>query len=165
MRELFGVEPASSGPRAPASGKVPDGFEPVQVVLCRPGPLTLVEPAPFEIVTAIPSPVPSVPSVPTADAPKGRTPATVTVEQVTLTGDLAPLLTALGRPSAPTDGRPCPAMWESKPQIYLVDAAGGAVRPRWPTTACGLLHKEAVEPLTYLEEVSSVDLAAEIDLG
>jgi hypothetical protein len=106
-----------------------------------------------------------VPSVPTVDARKDRTPATVTVEQVTLTGDLAPLLTALARPSAPTNGRPCPAMWESKPQIYLVDATGGLVRPRWPTTACGFLHKGAAEPLTHLEEVSSVGLTAEIDLG
>jgi len=161
VRELFGVEPASSAPRAPASGKVPDGFEPVQVVLCRPGPLTLVEPAPVKFATAIPSPVPSGP---TADAPENRTRATVTVEQVTLTGDLAPLVTALARPSAPYNGRPCPAVWESKPQIYLVDAAGGVVRPRWPTAACGFLHKGGAEPLAHLEDVSSVDLTVEIDL-
>lgn len=97
LLELFGVEPASSVPRAPVPGKVPNGFEPVQVVLCRPGPLTLVEAEPFEIVTAIPSPVPSVP---TADAPKDRTPATVTVEQVTLT--------EISRPCSPFSRGPPP---------------------------------------------------------
>lgn len=56
-------------------------------------------------------------------------------------------------------------MWESKPQIYLIDATGGAVRPSWPSTVCGFLHKGATDPLTHLEEVSSVDLTAEIDLG
>jgi hypothetical protein len=162
LLELFGVELAGSAPTAPVAGKVPGGFEPVQIVLCRPGPLTLVEPEPFEIVTALPSPLPTAAS---SEDGHDRTPATVTVEQVTLTGDLAPLRTALESQSDPYDGRPCPAMWESKPQIYLVDADGDAVRPRWPTNACGILHKGAAERLAHLEEVSSVDQTAEIDLG
>jgi hypothetical protein len=160
--ELFGVEPAGSAPAASRSGVVPEGFEPVQVVLCRPGPLILVEPEPRELATAIPSPLPTAP---TADASHDRRPTTATVEQVTLAGDLAPLVTALARPSAPDDGRPCPAVWESKPQIYLVDADGGAVRPRWPVTACGFLQKGAAGSLAQLEEISTVDLTAEIDLG
>lgn len=167
LLELFGVELAGSAPTAPTApvaGKVPGGFEPVQVVLCRPGPLTLVEPEPFEIVTALPSPLPTAAS---SEDGHDRTPATVTVtvEQVTLTGDLAPLRTALESQSDTYDGRPCPAVWESKPQIYLVDADGDAVRPRWPTNACGFLHEGAAEPLADLEEISSVDQTAEIDLG
>ncbi|WP_193314565.1 hypothetical protein [Georgenia ruanii] len=86
------------------------------------------------------------------------------MEQVTLAGDISPLLTALARPSDAEDGRPCPAVWQSKPQIYLVDAGGGAVRPRWPVTACGFLRQGAADALAQLEEVSSVDLTAEIDL-
>ena len=160
--ELFGVEPAGSAPAASRSGAVPEGFEPVQVVLCRPGPLALVEPEPLEPATAIPSPLPTAP---TADASHDRRPTAATVEQVTLVGNLAPLVTALARPSAPNDGRPCPAVWESKPQIYLVDAGGGAVRPRWPVTACGFLQKGAADSLAQLEETSSVDLTAEVDLG
>jgi hypothetical protein len=81
-----------------------------------------------------------------------------TVREVTLEGDLAPLLTALARRSdrVPPD-QACPAMFEVKPQIYLVDAQGRAVRPQWPVTGCGFLQDGAAELLSELRETSSVE--------
>jgi hypothetical protein len=129
-----GIPPASATPRpAPAAGSVPAGFAPVEVVECR-------------SATGVP-----------------RDPAEpATVLEVVLTGDLGPLLAALARPSDPVPADiACPAMYEFKPQIYLVDAAGRAVRPQWPVNACGFLQEGAAATLLGLSEVSSTERVVE----
>jgi hypothetical protein len=47
-------------------------------------------------------------------------------------------------------------MWESQPQVYLVDADGRAVRVRWPSDVCGLLLDGVTRPLGALEVVRTV---------
>ncbi|RYV50624.1 hypothetical protein [Pengzhenrongella frigida] len=132
---------AGSERPAPAAGAVPRGFEPVQVVECRAPEMVLVGPTASTTATPVPP---------------------VTVVEVVLTGDLGPLLAALSRTSdpVPTD-LACPPMVEFQPQIYLVDAQGRAVRPRWPVDACGFLHDGATAALAGLSEVSSRELVAE----
>jgi hypothetical protein len=81
------------------------------------------------------------------------------VREVTLSGDLGPLLAALSRASeAPRADQACIAMFEFKPQIYLVDARGRAVRPSWPVDACGFLHDDARPALAGLSETGSTEL-------
>ena len=149
---MVGAGPGSGARPAPAAGAVPPDFVPVGVVQCLPGPLTLL---PSE-----PVPQPDLLEGPAArDRDRGATPEpprTLRVTERTLTGDLGPLLAALSRPSEePRRDQPCPAMWESRPQIYLVDSAGRAVRARWPVTSCGFLHEGAAAALDGLQESAS----------
>lgn len=153
----LGVVPPEGHDRpAPAAGSVPAGFEPVAAVHCRgplDAPVALVEPPDLRATT---------PAAPTADAvaPESTTPpdaAPVTVVEARLEGDLGPLLGVLARPSqvAPP-GQACPAMWESQPQVYLVDADGRAVRVSWPSDVCGFLLGGVTRPLGALEVVRTV---------
>ncbi|WP_149203809.1 hypothetical protein [Actinotalea subterranea] len=170
-----------TGRQAPSAGSVPVGFEPVQVVMCRGPALTLLEPVPPVVVPDLVGPsdgaqvdlsdqlggragadggqVDADPGLAGADGggQEAPTPTDVlTVLEVTFEGDLAPLLVALARPSDPVpQDQACPAMAELQPQIYLVDAAGRAVRPQWPVTACGFLHEGAWASLDGLVEVGS----------
>jgi hypothetical protein len=122
---------------APSSGSVPVGFTAVQVVECRP---------------LLPG-----------GAPPTRGALSSVVLEVVLTGDLTPLLAALSRPSdAPIADGACPAMFQLKPQIYLVDAAGRAVRPQWPLDRCGFLQDGALAALSGLSEVSSTEHVVEL---
>lgn len=155
------------------AGTLPPGFEPVRVVECR-----------LERV-AVPSEPRMVPSPDLHGRAAGDTPereatggaadseaaggapeggaAAVRVTEVTLEGDLGPLVGALGRPSHPDPYRgACPAIGHVYPQILLVDAAGNVVRPQWPVKACGYLDDGALPALERLEEVGSVVLSAEI---
>lgn len=111
------------------AGAVPVDFEAVAVVRCL-GPLDL----------------------PVTTAERERPAATVV--EAELRGDLGPLLAVLARPSQqPAPDQPCPAMWESQPVIFLVDADGRAVRAQWPTDACHFLLDGATRPLDALEVV------------
>ena len=123
-----------SGRSVPAAGSIPPGFDPVRVVECRSAPVTLL------------------------NSPASATGSPLTIVEVVLEGDLAPLIAALSRPSdrVPADVA-CIAMFEFKPQIYLVDAQGGAVRPQWPVTACGFLHDGAAATLSGLSQISSTE--------
>lgn len=130
-------------------GAVPVGFEPVAVVRCL-GPLdlaaTTAEPELRQTVPGLDRPAPE-------PRPAPEQPA-ATVVEAELRGDLGPLLAVLARPSQqPAPDQPCPAMWESQPVIFLVDADGRAVRAEWPTDACRFLLDGVTRPLDALEVV------------
>lgn len=171
----LGIEPPAGHDRdAPTAGSVPAGFEPVAVVECRGGIMGLdvgdIEPAPMLApeslpggeATLLPPPGPPAvleertdpdqpgePATPAAPA----TPVPVTVTEVELRGDLAPLLADLARPSrTPSADQACPAMMEYQPQVYLVDALGRAVRVQWPTDECRFLLAGVTDALTGLDE-------------
>lgn len=135
----FAVQPSPGSARpAPAAGTVPPGFEPVRVVECR---------------------APGMTTDATSSAGTGT--ADVIVEEVVLTGDLGPLLAALARSSDPVPADlACPPMYEYQPQLYLIDAAGRAVRPAWPVDRCGFLHDGATAALTDLTELGSTERVA-----
>ncbi len=170
LAAMVGGGPGGGGRPAPAAGAVPPGFEPVAVVQCLAGPLVLRHPEPVPVpyppdrapaggpadVSGLGSAEGSADPVdaPTPDPRDGPRPARE-IER-TLTGDLGPLLAALSRPSGtPGPDEICAAMAEVQPQLYLVDAGGRAIRPRWPTTACGFLHEGAAGALDGLRESSS----------
>lgn len=157
-------------------GAVPVDVEPVAVVQCL-GPFDLpvtmagpqprqtlptlapsaadrVVPAPdAELPLVVGTPAPVEPPGTSAPGPVPDQPA-ATVVEAELRGDLGPLLAALARPSyRPAPDQPCPAIWQSQPVIFLVDAEGRAVRARWPTDACGFLLDGVTRPLDALEVV------------
>lgn len=162
------VPPEGHSTPAPTAGAVPAGFEPVAVVHCR-GPLdepaTLVEPPVLqETISPLPPAASAVPwpdpsdevdlTAPLPEADEDEAPATrpVTVTEAWLEGDLRPLLAALARPSeVPRPDQACPAVWQSQPQVYLVDDDGRAVRVRWPSDVCGFLLDGVTRPLDALE--------------
>jgi hypothetical protein len=150
---LLGTGTSPTGRTVPDAGSVPDGFTPVAVVECR-LPVLVVEPAPPPVLLdTVPTDAPTAPltdtTTPGTDASRGG----LTVDEVRREGDLGPLLDALSRPSdAPRADQVCPAMWQSQPVVYLVDAAGRAVLVRWPTTSCGFLQDGAAESLDGLTE-------------
>lgn len=146
--------PQDTGHAAPSTGSVPADFAPVGVVLCRVSWEDLLQPEPPTLVPYLDGSDPE--SI--ADVPEPEEPAQLqrlTIEEVTLTGDLGPLLEALARPSEPPSSGACMAMFEFQPAIFLVDATGRAVRPQWPVDGCGFLHDGAVETLTSLTEGDS----------
>lgn len=163
----LGWTPLSVGHVGPSAGSVPAGFDPVRVVECRPPQLVLREPEMIPLPDLVGPEGELIAS--TGPEPPGngsaadQGPASVQVVEVTLTGNLQPLLAALSRPSEPVPSdQVCPAMWESKPQIYLVDTDGHAIRPQWPVTACGFLHDGARETLAVLTEAGSTVRTAEV---
>src|SRR5690606_20981158 len=89
--EMLTGLPQDAGRSAPSAGSVPQGFEPVRVVRCTIS-LTeiLQEPAPPTLVPRLEDADPgaSIPEVP--DARGADLLQRLTVEEVTLTGDLAP---------------------------------------------------------------------------
>src|SRR5690625_4646734 len=148
---LTGMPPQDTGNPGPAPGVVPPGFEPVEVVACR-TPLidSLTEPSAHELVPRLDDPDPeAIVEVPEPGDDHLRR---LTVEEVSLGGDLTPLLDALARESEPPTDGACMAMYEVKPVIFLVDAAGRPVRPQWPVNECGCLHAGAAETLAQLTE-------------
>lgn len=170
----LGLTPPDGHDRpGPEPGAVPADFDAVAVVDCRGGwrgPLDLqpeasapagrIELVPEDVVTAGPGLVDDLAehAVDLRDLPAVPepvpTPASVTVVEAELRGDLGPLLAALARPShQPLPDQPCPAMWQSQPVIFLVDADGRAVRARWPSDACGFLLDGVTRPLDALEVV------------
>jgi len=167
LRGLGLVPPEDHDRPAPGAGAVPAGFAPVAVVQCRgplDGPVTLVEPPdlqetvdPLPDAGTIPWPDPSgevdlTAPPPGTGEPDEPGPRPVTVTEAWLEGDLRPLLAALARPSeVPRPDQACTAMWQSQPQVYLVDADGRAVRVRWPSDVCGYLLDGVTRPLDALE--------------
>jgi len=139
--------PHDTGRPGPAPGTVPPDFEPAAVVECR---------VPFAELLQEPAPPTLVPRVDDLDAvdPDGEPDVVqrLTVEEVTLTGDLGPLLAVLARDSAPPSKGACMAMMEMKPVIFLVDSEGRAVWPQWPVDGCGFLRDGAAATLEGLTE-------------
>ncbi len=118
-----GSAASPDSPEFPESGSVPDGFTPVEVIRC------------------------SAFAAPAVVDKAGRW---STVKEERLSGDLEPLLRALSLPSERGGQMACPAIMEVLPELWLVDAAGQAVRPARPSTACGLSKPEAAEALDGL---------------
>jgi hypothetical protein len=172
LRDL-GVDPGASASEGPEAGTVPEDFEPVAVVRCG-GPLSLAPQAAAPPVLLMPSPgtvedleagavdLEDPPAVSQPGTPDG--PREVTVQVTELRGDLGPLLDQLARPSqAPRADEACMAMMEIRPVMYLVDAAGSAVRAQWPSTSCGFLLDGALAPLEALEVTATWEQALVVD--
>jgi hypothetical protein len=127
----------------PAAGRVPSGFNPVEVYRCN--------------IHA------------TLDDTEGRWSAVV-IER--LTGDLGPLLRALARPDDARTDNPCPAMAELVPDLWLADASGHAVRVHYPRTSCGFTKpavRAALDVLTVVdtrtEKVQLIEPRVALDAG
>lgn len=152
----YGMGPGDGGlPPGPQAGAVPDGFEPVAAVECRPSAAVVEQPAP--------APAPTAPGEAGTATPDGggttEPEPGVTIDAVRLDGDLGPLLDQLRRPGARAwPGQACVAMFEYQPQLYLVDADGRAVRVQWPTDGCGFLFGGAWEALAGLRETTTETL-------
>lgn len=99
--------PDPEHPDAPEAGRVPAGFTPTTAVRCDLG--TSIEDA------------------------EGLWNG---VAAVTLTGDLAPLLTALAEPDDGPWPGPCTADMELVPPLWLVDATGRAINAHYPRDGC-----------------------------
>lgn len=140
----------------PGTHDVPSGFEPAYVIECRldaavplrPGETATVDPQTNAISTTPESPMNGI------SAEFDR--LVVRVAAVRLVGDLAPIIAELDRDDETAgvdDG--CPLIFIAKPQTYLVDAHGGAVRVEWPTDGCGFVLASGLEALTDLDEVDT----------
>ncbi|WP_421734701.1 hypothetical protein [Cellulomonas sp.] len=110
---------------APEPGRVPDGFQAASVVVCSPGGTLHDSSGTWVALTA-----------------SWRE------------GDLAPLVAALRRPSAPRGGT-CSTAAVLPPALWLVDALGQAIRPVWPTDRCGSPQPAVSAALDALEETDS----------
>lgn len=155
--------PQDTSRLAPAAGSVPPRFGPVDVVLCRVLVTMSEESSPAIAVPRrddLDEPNPDVPHSGGADVIQR-----LTIEEVTLDGDLDPLLAALDRTSAPRSSGPCMAKMEMHPQIFLVDAMGRAVRPQWPVDGCGFLHAGAADTLGLLTETDLAEREVEQCVG
>lgn len=84
-----------------------------------------------------------------------------TITQKRLSGDLAPLVKALHTPSDKAVGRlVCEASLEIIPDLWLVDAAGGAIHVQWPLTACQKSKPGTKELLAQLHVTETTVLKA-----
>ncbi|WP_152192454.1 hypothetical protein [Georgenia satyanarayanai] len=141
--------PHGAGRPGPAPGTVPPDFVPAAVVECRVPFAELVqEPAPPTLVPRLDDLDPTGPGA----AGEPDVVQRLTVEEVTLTGDLGPLLAVLARDSAPPSTGACMAKMEMKPVIFLVDGEGRAVWPQWPVDGCGFLLDGTAAALEGLTE-------------
>lgn len=138
-----GVNCSSGDTSDPAPGRVPDGFDPVDVYRCNTH--AIIEDA------------------------EGRWSA---IEIEHLTGDLRPLLEALATPDDAPSGGACPAMAELVRELWLVDASGSAINVHYPRTACGFTKSAAnaaLELLTVVdtrhEKLRLVESRAAMDAG
>lgn len=102
-----GAGPLDPQAVVPASGRVPEGFSPVAAYTCEVGA--------------------------TSEDDEG---VWWTVERRRLEGDLTELVAALAVPDSAEVGEICPAMYVPMPELWLVDADGGAVRVRHPLDPC-----------------------------
>ncbi len=109
-------------------GRIPDGFEPVEVWVCD--PLLALEPP-----------------VDGNGEPVGEP---VSTEPRRLEGDLAPLIAAFGEQNDPPWPGPCTAIGVIVPDVWLVDAEGRAIRPAYPSTGCGIPKEGVSEALSLL---------------
>lgn len=116
-----GNEAPGPAPVAASKGRVPDGFEPLEVVRCTPDSII------------------------------------ATVTQAHLSGDYAPLLAALAKPSEREGPASCLDYGEILPAIWLVNSAGQAVIVQWPMDSCN--HSlpgtsEALRALTVTDSIT-----------
>lgn len=110
-------------------GAIPDDFAPVAVFVCDPV-LELELRAGDEDGTGVPS---------------------ASTEPRLLRGDVEPLLAAFAEPNDPPWPGACSAIGVIVPDVWLVDAAGRAVRPAYPVTGCGLPKEGVSEALALLD--------------
>lgn len=125
--DALGVDPAllPLGPPAPGAGSVPEGFDPVDVVLCEAGNATV-------------------------ELPDGVYSA---VDERHFTGDPEALVAALAEPSDARDPvAVCTAIFELRPELYLVDGDGRVMRASWPVDRCGQSKPGTRAALDGLEE-------------
>jgi hypothetical protein len=73
----------------------------------------------------------------------------VRLEETAVSG-VGALVAAVRLPDLPRTDGACPAIGQVAPDVWAVDAAGRAVRFRWPVDGCGLIRTEA---MTALEAV------------
>lgn len=78
-----------------------------------------------------------------------------TVTQAHLSGDYAPLLDALAKPSERGGPASCLDYGEILPAIWLVNAAGQAVNVQWPMDSCGHSLPGTIEALRALTVTES----------
>jgi hypothetical protein len=109
------ILPVSDCTEPGAPGRIPDGFEPVSVILCD------------DIGTV------------TDEDGVWSGPSTRHLE-----GDLEPLIDALNQPDDPPWLGPCAAIEAIVPQIWLADADRRAVHVAYPSDGCGQPMTDAV---------------------
>lgn len=105
-------------------GSVPQGFAPVDAVLCTQDGKALQV---------------------------GNAPARRTVLEQHFSGNYGTLMAALAEQSDRQKGGACPAMWELIPDLWLLNAAGKAVHVQWPMTGCNFSKpgvRNALDALT-----------------
>lgn len=114
---------------APEAGSLPPGFRPIAVVTCT------------ESTTE-------------DDAVNG----VATVDEEHWIGDLSSVLMAFAQPSRPQSWfSDCTASAARLPAVWLVDAAGRAVRPAFPhEAACGLPSDAPISAIRRLERTTTV---------
>ena len=86
----------------------------------------------------------------------------LSIQEVTFTDGIGPLLDALGEPSQvsdPAEDVLCTADLEVKPVIFAVDAAGDWFRAYWPVDVCGKSLVGAKDRWAELTPTSVVDVA------
>lgn len=101
------LELEASTSTANLRGSVPEGFVPVDVITCSQD---------YKVAGGVPQAL---------------------VKQQHLEGDYTALLAALAQPSSRGGSEPCTADMEIMPGLWLVNAAGKAVKVTWPTDGCG----------------------------
>jgi hypothetical protein len=152
---LPGVDDGTDTGTGEAPG-LPAGFEPASVVECRLDAAVPLRPGESATIDPETGAVSKPPGGPVNGIPAEFDRVVVRVTAVRLEGDLAPLLAVLARQDEQARAdQACPLPFIVKPQVYLVDARGGAVRVRWPTDACGFLFAGASDPLGELTAVGS----------
>ncbi|MHA7271118.1 hypothetical protein [Arthrobacter sp. HLT1-20] len=129
-----GMIASTSDPGAQLKGRVPDGFVPVDAVRC-----TWELPAGSASSTMAPDPI-------------------ITVDH--LSGDFSPLLAALAEPSDREAGVACPDYAEILPELWLVNAAGGAIHVQWPLNSCDKSKPATAEALAALTVTATSTLPA-----
>lgn len=111
-------------------GRIPAGFEPVEVWVCDP----LLE---------LSSPT---------DSDGRPTEPIASTEPQRLEGDLGPLVAAFAESNDPRWLGACSAIGVIVPDVWLVDAEGRAVRPAYPSTGCGIPKPGVGEALALLQQ-------------
>jgi len=115
--EMACVDLPGATAEEPASGTVPDGFDPVAVYLCEP--------------------------FATRELDDGAVWSGSLIER--FEGDLGPFLSAIGAPSDPRSLGACSADMVIAPDVWAEDAAGRFVRLSYPVTGCSKPKLDAVD--------------------
>ena len=144
------------GPLTPGTRGVPDGFHPAYVVECRLDAVVSLRPGETATIDPETGAVSKTPDGSGNGISADDDRLVVRVAAVRLEGDLAPLIAELSRSDEAVSARQtCELLFIAKPQIYLVDAQGHAVRVQWPTDICEFVFPSGRAALTALNEVDS----------